>query len=81
MPDFADFEKKLRGDPRAEKLMKEAMSSGAGRKVAQSIDGGRVEKALREGNSAELQDILRQVLSTAEGRGLAEKVKKAFSED
>ncbi len=50
--------------------------SADGRRLGQMIDGGAVEQAVRQGDSAALQQILRGVLSTEEGRRLAEDLRK-----
>jgi Zn-dependent M16 (insulinase) family peptidase len=50
--------------------------SADGRKLGQMIDGAAVESAVKSGDSAALQQILRGVLSTAEGQRLAENLRK-----
>ena len=47
-----------------------------GKKLGQMIDAGAVEKAVRSGDSAALQQILQSVLRTEEGRRLAESLRK-----
>ncbi len=50
--------------------------SADGRKLGQMIDGAAVEKAVKGGDSAALQQMLRGVLSTDEGRRLAENLRR-----
>ena len=50
--------------------------SADGKKLGQMIDAGAVEKAVRSGDSAALQQILQSVLRTEEGRRLAESLRK-----
>ena len=52
--------------------------SDDGRRLGQMIDAGAVEKALKGGDSAALQQILRGVLGTAEGQRLAESLRKVM---
>lgn len=52
--------------------------SADGRRLGQMIDAGAVEKALKGGDSAALQQILRGVLGTAEGQRLAESLRKVM---
>ena len=49
--------------------------SADGQKLGQMIDGGAVERAVKTGDSAALQQILRTVLGTDEGRRLAENLR------
>ena len=49
--------------------------SADGKKLGQMVDGAAVEQAVKSGDSAALQQILRGVLSTAEGRRLAENLR------
>ena len=50
--------------------------SADGQRLSQMIDAGAVEKAVKGGDSAALQQILRGVLGTAEGQRLAENIRK-----
>ena len=49
--------------------------SADGQKLAGMIDAAAVEKAVKGGDSAALQQILRGVLSTAEGQRLAANIR------
>lgn len=46
--------------------------SDDGQRLGRMLDAGAVERAMKAGDSAALQQILRGVLSTAEGQRLAE---------
>ena len=72
--DFAQLKRELE----ARKDLKAAAESEAGQKLLQSMDTGAVERAAQSGDAAALQRILTQVLSSPEGRELAEKVQKAM---
>ncbi len=52
--------------------------SDDGRAVGRMVDAEAVGKAAKSGDMAALQNILRGVLSTEEGRRLAESLKKAM---
>ena len=58
------------------KDLRTLMESDAGRALEQKLDAAAVEKAARSGDAAALQGILTQVLSTEEGRALAEQLSK-----
>ncbi len=72
-----------------EKLAKQALAgkntaaleslakSGAGGKLASQIDGAALEKAARAGDMNALSAMLKDVLSTPEGREFIGQVKKA----
>ena len=52
--------------------------SAEGRAVSRMLDPAAVEKAAQSGDTAALQSILSDVLSTDEGKRLAERLKKAM---
>ena len=52
--------------------------SPEGKRLGQMLDAGAVEKAVKGGDSAALQQILRGVLGTPEGKRLAEQLRKAM---
>ena len=62
---------------KGEKL-KSIADSAEGRAISRMVDSARVEQAAKSGDTAALRDILSQVLSTDEGKRLAEKLKKAM---
>ena len=69
-----------------EKLQKElrnsaglnaAAESPEGRRTAQRINDAALREAVERGDTAALQKLLNEVLSTPDGRALAERVRKA----
>lgn len=77
MNNFSELEKQLRGNPNAERLMK-AADCAEGRRITQSLDQAAVERAAKSGDAAALQSILAQVLSTPDGKALAQKLQQAM---
>ena len=75
--DFESMGKQLLSDPRAEQLKKLA-DSPDGKKITAMLDQGEVERAAKSGDTAALQKILTQVLSTGEGKRLAEQLSKTM---
>lgn len=66
-----------------ERKLKENGALGAlagsreGKAVAAQLDENALRSAAKQGDTAALQEMLRNVLSTPEGKALAEKVQKA----
>ena len=58
--------------------LKSLADSAEGRAVSRMLDPAAVEKAAKSGDTAALQSILSDVLSTDEGKRLAERRKKAM---
>lgn len=58
--------------------LKRIADSADGRAVSRLVDAEAVGKAAKSGDMAALQEILRGVLSTDEGRRLAESLQKAM---
>lgn len=58
--------------------LKSLADSAEGRAVSRMLDPAAVEKAVKSGDTAALQSILSDVLSTDEGKRLAERLKKAM---
>ena len=58
--------------------LKSLADSVEGRAVSRMLDPAAVEKAAKSGDTAALQSILSDVLSTDEGKRLAERLKKAM---
>ena len=58
--------------------LKSLADSAEGRAVSRMLDPAAVEKAAKSGDTAALQSILSDVLSTDEGKRLAERIKKAM---
>ena len=63
----------LRG-PRGDAL-RSAADSPEARALGRKLDSVAVEKAIRSGDGAQLEAMLRGLLATAEGRALAEKLR------
>lgn len=77
MQDLEKLEQELRRKGKAEGIRALAESAD-GQRLGQMIDGGAVERAVKSGDSAALQQILRTVLGTDEGRRLAESLRKTM---
>lgn len=75
--DFESIGKQLMSDPRAEQL-KRLADSADGKKITAMLDQNEVERAAKNGDTAALQKILTQVLSTGEGKRLAEQLSKTM---
>ena len=60
--------------------IKRIAESEDGQKLGRMVDAGDVERAARAGDSAALQEMLRRVLSTDEGRRLAENVRRMMKD-
>ena len=75
MQDLEKLAQELRHSGR-EREFQALADSADGRKLGQMIDAGAVETALKGGDSAALQQILQNVLRTAEGQRLAENLRK-----
>ena len=58
--------------------LKSLADSAEGRAVSRMLDPAAVAKAAKSGDTAALQSILSDVLSTDEGKRLAERLKKAM---
>ena len=77
MKDLEKLGAELNKSGKGEKL-KSIADSAEGKAISRMVDSARVEKAAKSGDTAALRDILSQVLSTDEGKRLAEKLKKAM---
>ena len=75
MQDWEKITQELRRKGKTEDIRALA-DSADGQKLGKMIDGAAVESAVKSGDSAALQQILRGVLSTAEGQRLAENLRK-----
>jgi len=75
--DFSQLKRELE----AKKALMAAAQSDAGQKLVAHMDTAAVEQAAKNGDAAALKGILRQVLSTPEGRTLAEQVQKAMQHE
>ena len=79
MLDLQNLEKKLRENSNSEKLMAVAQSP-EGQRLQQMLDAEKIKSAAQSGDTKALKNILSQVLSTPEGKRLAEKVQKAMEQ-
>ena len=77
MKDLEKLGAELEKSGKSDALMKLAESAD-GRAVGRLVDADAVSKAAKSGDMAALQDILRGVLSTDEGKRLAESLRKAM---
>ena len=77
MKDLDKLGNELKKSGKSEALMKLAESPD-GKAVGRLVDAESVRKAAKSGDMAALQDIVRGVLSTDEGKRLAEGHRKAM---
>lgn len=77
MKDIERLGSELRKSGRSEALMKLAESPD-GKAVSRLVDAETVGRAAKNGDMDALRDILRGVLSTEEGKRLAESLRKAM---
>ncbi len=75
MQDLEKMAQELRRQGKAEGIRALA-DSADGQKLGKMIDAAAVEQAVKGGDSAALQQILRGVLDTAEGQRLAESIRR-----
>ena len=75
--DFA----KLKQELEQKKELKAAVESESGKKLMQRIDAAALERAAKTGDTETLKKMLGQVLSTPEGRALADKIQKAMGHE
>ncbi len=74
--DLEQAERKLRENSALSALMK----APEGRALRAQFDEKALRAAVRQGDTAALQETLQRLLSTPEGRALAEKVRKAVDQ-
>ena len=77
MANLESFEREIKSSAAVEHL-KAAAASPEGQKVLKNLDAAEVEKAAKAGDMQTLREILNGVLSTPEGRSLAENVRKSL---
>ena len=78
--DMEAYKRELMAKPGAEKLKALTESEDAAR-LAARFDGAAVEDAARRGDGETLSRLLREMLSTEEGRSFAARVRKAVEKD
>ena len=67
----------LKKELEANGAMRSVTQSAEAKKLMQSVDAAAVEQAAKSGDTAALKSALAKVLSTPEGKALAEKVREA----
>lgn len=77
MKDLENLGRRLEQSGKSDKL-RQLADSADGKAVSRMVDAEEIGKAAKSGNMVALQDILRGVLSTEEGKRLAENLKKAM---
>ena len=77
MQNLEKINEQLKKSGKADKL-KSLADSEDGKALSRILDVGAVERAAKSGDAAALQSILNNVLSTDEGRRLAESIKDAM---
>lgn len=77
MKDLENLGRRLEQSGKSDKL-RQLAESADGKAVSRMVDAEKIGKAAKSGDMAALQDILRGVLSTEEGKRLAENLKKAM---
>lgn len=77
MKNFAELERELKSGPKGQKLAALA-DSDEGRRLSAMLDPSEVERAAKQGDTQALRSILAQVLSTPDGRALAEKLSQTM---
>jgi len=75
-----DFSK-LKQELEQNKELKAAAESESGKKLMQRIDSAALERAAKTGDTETLKRVLGQVLTTPEGRALADKIQKAMGHE
>lgn len=77
MKDLERLGEELSRSGKGERL-KSLADTAEGKAVSRMVYQEKLERAAKSGDTAALKDILSQVLSTDEGKRLAEKLKKAM---
>ena len=75
MKNFEELGRELERRGKTDEIWRMAESED-GQRLGQMVDAADVERAAKNGDSAALQEMLRRVLSTDEGKRLAENVRK-----
>ena len=73
MQDLENIGKQLQKSGKANELRSLA-ESPEGKRISEMLDAKAVEQAAKSGDTAALQEILRKVLSTEDGKSLAQKL-------
>ena len=73
MPDFEKLSRDLERSGNMDAL-RQIADSPEGRRLSSMLDGKAIEDAARSGDTQMLQDVLKKVLGTGEGKALARKL-------
>ena len=79
MKNYEDLGRELARRGKTDEIKRIAESED-GQRLGRMVNPADIERAAKSGDSAALQDILRRVLNTDEGRRLAENVRKMMQE-
>lgn len=79
MKNFEDLGRELERRGKTDEIKRIAESED-GQRLGRMVNSADIERAAKSGDSAALQDMLRRVLSTDEGKRLAENVRKMMQE-
>lgn len=79
MKSFEELGRELERRGKTEDIKRIAESED-GQRLGRMVDASDVERAARAGDSAALQEMLRRVLGTDEGRRLAENVRRMMKD-
>ncbi|MCI6646574.1 MAG: DUF935 domain-containing protein [Oscillospiraceae bacterium] len=79
MKNFESVERKLVESGKADAI-RQIADSADGQRLAEKLDAKKVEQAAKSGDAEALRGILLEVLSTGEGKRLAEQLQKAMKE-
>ena len=79
LKNFDDLAREFKSEGNARRLQALA-DSPEGQRLAKQLDGKAVEQAARSGDTAALKHILAQVLSTPDGKALAQRLQEAMKE-
>ncbi|MGE4353002.1 MAG: hypothetical protein AB7D36_02820 [Oscillospiraceae bacterium] len=78
MNDFDSIQKMLQKTGKTSELMG-FMSSEEGKRVEKLVDKSALEQAMQKGDIKSMERMLRQVLSTGEGKALADKISEIMT--
>lgn len=76
---FDQWEQQLKSSPHAQQF-KALAESPEGQRLAKQLDAKALEQAARSGDAAALKSILTQILSTPDGKALAQRLQDAVKQ-
>ena len=71
----------LKRELEKKEALRSAVRSADGKELLREVDAAAAEQAVRSGDRAALANVFRKVIATPEGRALAEKIRKAMSDE